>query len=228
MYINCRQAERELNEKNRQEEDRKKAADEQLKKDLEEANERKRAAEEQLRKDSEEEHERKHREKKESDRQYEENGRNGGGGDGGGAGGGDSSGGEGRSGDGGGGDGRGGEDRHTIDLPPISPERDGQPLKKDKNNYQWEKDQEVEYYSTTYGDWIKATVQKVHSDGTVTLDVKERADPDQIMAITDPNGMEHPVRHVPAGLDPFGSDDSDDDDLGPRGRSYKRPACTLS
>jgi hypothetical protein len=34
----------------------------------------------------------------------------------------------------------------------------------------------VEYFSTTYGGWIKATVERVHSDGTVTLDVRKRAD----------------------------------------------------
>ena len=36
------------------------------------------------------------------------------------------------------------------------------------------------YHSTTYGDWIEATVERVHSDGSITLDVRERADPSKV------------------------------------------------
>ena len=40
--------------------------------------------------------------------------------------------------------------------------------------------EQVEYLSSTYQEWIEAEVQRVHSDGTVTLDVRERADPAKV------------------------------------------------
>ena len=35
----------------------------------------------------------------------------------------------------------------------------------------------VEYLSATYGRWIPATVEELNADGSVSLDVKPRADP---------------------------------------------------
>jgi hypothetical protein len=40
----------------------------------------------------------------------------------------------------------------------------------------------VEYNSSTYGKWISATVERVHSDGTISLDVRARADPSLVRA----------------------------------------------
>lgn len=38
----------------------------------------------------------------------------------------------------------------------------------------------VEYHSSSYGRWLPARVERVHSDGTVDLDVRARADPSRI------------------------------------------------
>ena len=38
----------------------------------------------------------------------------------------------------------------------------------------------VEYLSQTFGGWIEATVERVHHDNTITLDVKEYADPSRV------------------------------------------------
>ena len=43
--------------------------------------------------------------------------------------------------------------------------------------------QHVEYNSLSYGRWVEAIVDYVHSDGTVDLDVRERADPRYIREI---------------------------------------------
>ena len=42
----------------------------------------------------------------------------------------------------------------------------------------------VEYFSQSFDEWIDATVQRLHSDGAVTLDVKEYADPAKIRRVT--------------------------------------------
>ena len=39
------------------------------------------------------------------------------------------------------------------------------------------KGEPVEYLSATYGRWIPATVEELNADGSVSLDVKPRADP---------------------------------------------------
>ena len=38
----------------------------------------------------------------------------------------------------------------------------------------------VQYLSATHGRWIAATVERVHSDGSVSLDIKPRADPARV------------------------------------------------
>ena len=40
----------------------------------------------------------------------------------------------------------------------------------------------VEYNSTSYGGWIPARVERAHSDGTISLDVRARADPNRVRA----------------------------------------------
>ena len=42
----------------------------------------------------------------------------------------------------------------------------------------------VEYFSQSLDEWIDATVTRLHSDGAVTLDVKEYADPAKIRRVT--------------------------------------------
>jgi hypothetical protein len=41
----------------------------------------------------------------------------------------------------------------------------------------------VEYNSSTYGKWISATVERVHSDGTISMDVRARADPRRVRVL---------------------------------------------
>ena len=38
----------------------------------------------------------------------------------------------------------------------------------------------VEYLSKTHGRWVSAFVERVHSDGSVSLDIKPRADPSRV------------------------------------------------
>jgi hypothetical protein len=40
----------------------------------------------------------------------------------------------------------------------------------------------VEYFSLSHDEWIDATVTRLHSNGAVTLDIKEYADPAKIRA----------------------------------------------
>ena len=42
----------------------------------------------------------------------------------------------------------------------------------------------VEYFSQRSDEWIDATVTRLHSDGAVTLDIKEYADPAKIRRVT--------------------------------------------
>ena len=43
--------------------------------------------------------------------------------------------------------------------------------------------QRVEYDSISYGTWQPAVVQRIHSDGSVTLDIRDRADPSRIRPV---------------------------------------------
>merc|ERR1711969_530209 len=45
--------------------------------------------------------------------------------------------------------------------------------------------QRVEYNSVTFGTWEPAVVERIHSDGSVTWDIRERADPSRIRPAAD-------------------------------------------
>ena len=42
----------------------------------------------------------------------------------------------------------------------------------------------VEYHNVPVGKWIKATVEHLHSDGRISLDVRKRADPSKVRRIS--------------------------------------------
>ena len=50
--------------------------------------------------------------------------------------------------------------------------------------YQYRNGERVEYLSSTLGQWIEARVGLVHSDGTIDLDCRERADPLRVRPLT--------------------------------------------
>ena len=43
--------------------------------------------------------------------------------------------------------------------------------------------EEVEYHSSSYQEWIEGKVLAIHSDGTLDLDVRERADPSKVRRV---------------------------------------------
>ena len=49
-----------------------------------------------------------------------------------------------------------------------------------RSYYYYPVGKDVEYYSKTKGRWIDATVEWVHSNGSISLDCKARADPANI------------------------------------------------
>ena len=72
----------------------------------------------------------------------------------------------------------------------------------------------VDYFSKKYGDWVPATVERLHKNGLITLDIKKSADPRDVRRYvagwSDDDGPDS------------GSDDGDDDYEKPRRRSQSR------
>ena len=59
----------------------------------------------------------------------------------------------------------------------------------------WRRGQQVAYESSTHQQWIGATVLATHTDGTVTLNVRERADPRRIRPVLAAGGSACPTVH---------------------------------
>ena len=57
----------------------------------------------------------------------------------------------------------------------------------------WRRGQQVAYESATHQEWIGATVLATHDDGTVTLNVRERADPRRIRPVLAAGGSACPM-----------------------------------
>ena len=55
--------------------------------------------------------------------------------------------------------------------------------------------EQVEYHSSSYQEWIQGKVLAMHSDGTLDLDVRERADPSKVRRVQRSPQRQHRSPH---------------------------------